>query len=365
MAKKKNTKSKQKKTKKKNKTGLIVVFLLIIIVGTLSIFAYSTFNLYKNGGVNTKNNGGYFEIIEGQSLKAISNSLKSYGIIQSPLFFRMKCEELGIDTNFKAGEFEIPKNADFSQIVDTLQKSNVDTKNQIKFLIKEGETQEEIGKNLEKEGIISYNDFMNACNTLNFKYEFFKEIPVSNERKSKLEGYLYPDTYFIKIGESAESIINKFLKRFDELYTEDFKKITEEKGLTIDKVVTIASIIEKEIKYAPERKVAASVIFNRLSKNMPLQIDATVLYAKKEHSNRTLIEDTKIQSPYNTYQINGLPIGPISNPRIECIEAVLYPENTNYLYYVVKDDKTGEHFYTENYNEFLNAKKKYLKKFDK
>lgn len=365
MANKNNTKAKQKKSKKRKKTGLIVGFLLILIIGTLSILSYSALNLYKNGGVALENNGGYFEIAQGQNLKAISNNLKRYGIIKSPLFFRIKCEKLGIDKNFKTGEFEIPENSNFEQIVAILQKSNADNKNEIKFLIKEGQTQEEIGKNLEKEGIISYFDFMNACNNSNFDYEFLKEMPVSKERESRLEGYLYPDTYFIKIGESAESIINKFLKRFNELYTEDLKKITKEKGLTIDKVVTMASVIEKEVKYAPERKIVASVIFNRLAKNMPLQMDATVLYAKKEHSDRTLIEDTKINSPYNTYQINGLPIGPISNPRIECIEAVLKSEDTSYLYYVVKDEQTGQHFFTEDYNEFLNAKKKYLKKFDK
>lgn len=367
MANKKNSKSKNKKSKKnkKNRTGLIIGFLLIIIIGIGSIFAYSSFNLYKNGGVNAKNSGGYFEISQGQNLKVIANNLKSYGIIESPLFFRLKCQKIGVDKNFKVGEFGIPENADFNEIIEILQKSPKNSTDEIKFLIKEGDTQEEIAKNLEKQGIISYDEFMKACNTLNFEYEFLKDMPILEERESRLEGYLYPDTYFIKIGESAESIINKFLKRFNELYTEDLIKATKEKGLTIDEVVTMASIIEKEIKYPPERKIASSVIFNRLEKNMPLQMDATVLYAKKQHSDRTLEEDTKIQSPYNTYYITGLPIGPISNPRIECIEAVLYPEDTDYIYYVVKDEKTGEHFYTADYNEFLKAKKQYLKKFDK
>ncbi|MDE6357380.1 MAG: endolytic transglycosylase MltG, partial [Eubacteriales bacterium] len=252
---------------------------------------------------------------------------------------------------------------DFFEIVEILQ-SNTESESQIKFLIKEGETQEDIGKNLEKAGIISYNDFMTACNTLSFDYDFLKEMPEKEERTSRLEGYLYPDTYFIKKGESAESIINKLLKRFDQLYTDEMRKATKEKGLTIDEVVTMASIIEKEIKYPPERKIASSVIFNRLEQGMPLQMDATVLYAKKEHSDRTMLEDTKIESPYNTYYVTGLPIGPISNPRIDCIDAVLNPEQTDYIYYVLKDEQTGEHFYTGDYNEFLNAKKEYIKKFD-
>ncbi|MDE6182666.1 MAG: endolytic transglycosylase MltG, partial [Eubacteriales bacterium] len=324
--------------------------------------------LYEDGGIKiSKNSKENQEVIlsipEGAGLKTISNTLKEEGIIESDLFFRLKCKEMGIDTNFKPGEFTLNKNMDFFEIIEVLQTAQGDD-TQVKFLIKEGETQEDIGKNLEENGIISYNEFMEACNTLTFDYEFLKEMPIKEERTSKLEGYLYPDTYFIKKGESAESIINKFLKRFDELYTDEMRKLTKEKGLTIDEVVIMASIIEKEIKYAPERKIAASVIFNRIEQGMPLQMDATVLYAKKEHSDRTTIADTKIESPYNTYYVKGLPIGPISNPRIDCIEAVLNPEKTNYIYYVVKDDNTGEHFYTEDYNEFLSAKEKYLKKFD-
>ena len=369
-----NTNVKNKKTNKKSKQKikkrLLFSFILFIFLLTLVIFfAFNFIKLYKNGGINiSKNLKENKEIIlnisEGAGLGVIADELKQNGIIENKLFFRLKCQELGIDTNFKPGEFILNKNMNFYELTEMLQSNSIDNKDQIKFLIKEGETQEDIAKNLEKQGIISYNEFMQACNTLNFDYSFFKEIPEKKERESKLEGYLYPDTYFLKKGENAESIINKFLRRFDELYTEERRQATKEKGLSIDEVVTIASIIEKEIKYAPERKIVASVIFNRLEKNMPLQMDATVLYAKKEHSDRTLANDTKIESPYNTYYVNGLPVGPISNPRIECIDAVLNPEQTDYIYYVVKNDKTGEHFYTADYNEFLKAKQEYLKKFD-
>lgn len=363
---KKRRKKYKQKRKKKIFTAFICIFIILIISVGISFQKY--FQLYENGGIKISKNLKEDEefilnVSEGAGVKNISVDLKNAGIIENDLFFRLKCKKLGIDTNFKSGEFILNKNMDFFEIVEILQ-SNTESESQIKFLIKEGETQEDIGKNLEKAGIISYNDFMTACNTLSFDYDFLKEMPEKEERTSRLEGYLYPDTYFIKKGESAESIINKLLKRFDQLYTDEMRKATKEKGLTIDEVVTMASIIEKEIKYPPERKIAASVIFNRLEQGMPLQMDATVLYAKKEHSERTMLEDTKIESPYNTYYIMGLPIGPISNPRIDCIDAVLNPEQTDYIYYVLKDEQTGEHFYTGDYNEFLNAKKEYIKKFD-
>lgn len=367
---KERSKKAREKRRKKNKilTFIFIVFFILII--SVSFIGYNYFKMYRDGGIDVsknfkQNEEVYFQIPEGVGLKSISSNLKQSGVIENELFFRIKCQELAIDKNFKAGEFTLNKNMDFYQVVEILQESSsINDDNQVKFLIKEGETQEDIARNLEAQGIISYNEFMQACNTLTFDYEFLKEMPISDERESRLEGYLYPDTYFIKKGESAENIINKFLVRFDQLYTEELRQTTKSKGMTIDEVITIASIIEKEIKYAPERPVAASVIFNRLKQGMPLQMDATVIYAKKQHSDRTTIEDTKIKSPYNTYYVEGLPIGPISNPRIECIEAVLYPENTDYIYYVVKDDTTGEHFYTSDYNEFLKAKQEYLKKFD-
>lgn len=245
---------------------------------------------------------------------------------------------------------------------DTNTNTNiVDEKKIIKLLVKEGETQEDIANTLQELGVVSYDEFMNACNNINFDYPFLDDMPKNPDRKSVLEGYLYPDTYFLNDYDSPEIIINKLLVRFDELYTQEMREKTKSMGLSIDNVVTIASMIEKEIKIPEEKSTAVSVIFNRLKQNMPLQLDATVIYANKKHKDRTLTKDTKIDSPYNTYKVKGLPIGPISNPSIQSINAVLNPANTDFLYYVLKNKNTGEHFYTNNYDEFLKEKNKYIK----
>lgn len=361
MKNKEKVKNKLKSKKLRRKPIVLVIFLIVIISFKMT---FNFYILYKNGGIKIAKNTDNlekinFKISKGSSVKKIANDLKEKEIIDDKFLFTLKCKNLGISSDFQYGEFVLSKNMSFEEIIEILKTPNENT-NQIKLLIKEGETQEQIARNLEAQGVLSYEEFMKGCNTLNFDYEFLKDIP---ERESKLEGYLYPDTYFIDKNESAENIINKILKRFDEVYKSEIKNQNSE--FTTDQIITIASMIEKEIKYEPEKNIAVSVILNRLKNGIKLQLDATVLYANKEHKERTSINDTKIKSPYNTYYVDGLPLGPISNPGISSIKAVLNPADTDFLYYVLKDSKTGEHFYTKDYNEFLKAKKLYLKNFNK
>ena len=366
-----NNKNRQKtknkgKRKKVKKAPIIILCLLLIIGTTLGIVSYNFYSLYTNGGIKAENNNISqdinISIKMGTSPKAISELLKDNGIVDNSFLFYLKAKQDGIAQNFQAGDFVFNTSMNYSEIVEILQNSTQGTN--LKLLIKEGQTQEDIAKTLDEQGIVSYDDFMNACNNIVYDYDFLKDLPDNTERKSKLEGYLYPDTYYLSENDTAESIINRLLARFDELYTEEMDKKAKQMGLTTDEVITIASIIEREVKYSPEKNIVASVIYNRLEQGIKLQMDATVLYAKNEHSDRTLIEDTKIESLYNTYYVDGLPIGPISNPSIDTIEAVLNPANTDYIYYVVKDDTTGEHFFTSDYNEFLKAKDEYVKKFN-
>jgi len=154
------------------------------------------------------------------------------------------------------------------------------------------------------------------------------------------------------------------LTRFEDIYDAETRAKAAEMGLTMDEVIIIASIIEKEIRRDDERELAASVIFNRLNIGMKLEMDATVLYALGVNKDRLLYADLEIVSPYNTYMYHGLPAGPITNPGKACIDAALNPAETNYIYYVVKDSETGEHFFTSDYNEFLIAKELYTSQFD-
>lgn len=361
----KNT-GKKKRKKKKSKKGIIFLCALLIIGIPIGVVSYKYYSLYQKGGIKyNKNYVGHnvdISIRRGTSPKQISEALQQIKVVDNSLLFYLKSKNDGIAENFKAGQFVLNTAMDYNEVVEVLQ--NPQKENELKLLVREGDTQEDIARSLDKMNLVTYDEFMNACNTMTFNYKFLKDLPKDEARKSKLEGYLYPDTYFLSEDDTAETIINKLLSRFDQLYTDDMAKKAKSLGLTTDEVVIMASIIEKEVKYAPEKNIVASVINNRIKEGIKLQMDATVLYAKGKHTNRTLTSDTKIESPYNTYMVQGLPIGPISNPSIDTINAVLNPANTGYLYYVVKNDKTGEHFFTSNYEQFLDAKDNYLKKFN-
>jgi UPF0755 protein len=151
------------------------------------------------------------------------------------------------------------------------------------------------------------------------------------------------------------------LAQFDKLFTEEYYGKAEALGLSINEVVTIASLRERETRVPEERALVASVIMNRLNVGMPLQIDATVQFALGENKERLSYADLEVDSPYNTYKIEGLPPGPICSPRIESIEAALNPADTNYIYYVLKPELDGRHNFTNSYDEFLRFKDAYTK----
>ena len=174
-----------------------------------------------------------------------------------------------------------------------------------------------------------------------------------------LEGYLYPDTYQFARGVSASAIVDAMVKRFWQVIGKFEQKIAES-GITLHEVVTLASIVEKETGKASERPLIASVFLNRLRKRMRLESDPTVIYGIKDFSGNLKKRDLSTYSPYNTYVVRGLPPGPIANPGIDSIKAVLYPAKTNYLYFVSKND--GSHHFSSSLKEHNRAVYTYQKK---
>lgn len=360
-------KIKRRKYKKKLSTGaLIFIVILICAFIILGNFAISFLSSIEEGGINLNKRlkQEYTDISivieEGSGVRDIARSLKEANIIDSDLAFLIKCKKEELGAKFNHGDYLFNNQMSFEEIVASLEEPNKKVE-QLVFTINEGMTQQEIAEKLEKENIAKAKEFMEACDKGSFDYAFVKDI---KRTENRLEGYLFPDTYYFNLEVDCDEIINKLLARFDEVYSDSLKAEAQKRGLTTDEVVTMASLIEKEIKYPTERATAASVIYNRLEKGMKLQLDSTVLYALGQNKDRVLEKDTQVESSYNTYYIEGLPVGPISNPGEECIKAVLYPNNTDYLYYVVQDDTTGQHFFTADYNEFLKAKERYVSKFD-
>lgn len=228
--------------------------------------------------------------------------------------------------------------------------------NTIKFTIPEGYTTSQIGQALEKSGLVTQNDFINeAEHWTDNNYWFLNNLP---NDKHKLDGYLYPSTYSFPKKATSKTIINQMLKTFDKHMEANKGYITENK-LNIRNILTTASLIEKEACKDIDRPKISSVIYNRLSKNMPLQIDATILYIIG-HKNKLYNKDLAVQSPYNTYINKGLPPSPICNPGIKSINAAIHPAKTDYLYYVL-NSKTNEHVFSKTYIEHTKNVSIYIK----
>ncbi|MHB1394665.1 MAG: endolytic transglycosylase MltG [Clostridia bacterium] len=315
---------------------------------------------YYNTGleaVSKADSGDTREIVipKGSSVKSISKLLENENAIKNSLVFELYCKVNKKAEKIKAGKYSINNSMDVPEIVEVIVsgKALIDT---VKFTIPEGYNLTQIVEKLNSLGLVSPENIQIALDAKRYEYDFIGQIP---EREKKLEGYLFPDTYEIYKDTTAEAIVDKLLERFDTVFTEEYRNRAKELNMTIDRVITLASIIEREAKLDDERNRISAVFHNRLKKNMMLQSCATVQYLFKEQKEVLTYKDLEIESPYNTYKHTGLPPGPIASPGLKAIEAALYPENTDYLYFVAKDD--GSHVFTRTYSEHLNAQNKMKK----
>jgi len=214
----------------------------------------------------------------------------------------------------------------------------------------EGDTLWEIGRKLAAEGLVAEEDFTRLSRDRDFLRGLGIEAP-------SIEGYLYPDTYrFIK-GDSPEVILGAMVRRLREMYDEELSERTRQLGMTEHKVLTLASIIEREAALDGERPLISAVYHNRMRKRLRLQADPTAIYGVKPLSAGVTREDIRRKTPYNTYTINGLPPGPISSPGIKSIRAALFPADVKYLYFVSNND--GSHTFSATHAEHMKAVQKY------
>ena len=277
-----------------------------------------------------------------------AKQLKDAGIIKYKGLFELYCSVSHAKTKIDPGTYELSTNYDYRALVKKMQVGSgamVTTK----VTIPEGYTMEQIFRKLEDENVCSYDDLMDAAANYSYNYSFIDQSMQGDAKR--LEGFLFPDTYEFYQGMQASSAINKFLENFHDRITAEMLEKADERGMTMQEVVTVASMIEKEAANDDERAMIAAVIYNRIEAGMPLQIDSTIMYVLPEHKDVLTVEDTKIDSPYNTYQNKGLPPTPIANPGLASIKAALSPASTQALYYAL-DAESGTHKFFTNYGEF-------------
>lgn len=278
----------------------------------------------------------------------VAEELKAAGLIEYKWLFEFFCKISNADTKVDPGEYELSSSYDYRALVKNMQVGSGATVT-VSVTIPEGFSMHQIFKRLEENKVCSYEDLMDAAANYSYNYEFLAGIPEGDA--TRLEGFLFPDTYEFYVGMQASSAINKLLENFHHKMTDDLIAQMSAMGLDIRTVVNMASLIEREAANDNERALIASVIYNRLSVGMPLGIDASILYLYPDHDGAPTGEMLAEDTPYNTRLYNGLPPTPVANPGLASIQAVLAPENTGYYYYAL-DTATGQHRFFTNSGEF-------------
>lgn len=299
-------------------------------------------------------------IPEGASADEIADILKDAGLIKYKSAFKRRLQESDeYRGKLHSGTYTLNTGMNTLEMMEVLSPA-IEVDEPIDYLVvPEGFTIEQIAERCEEQGICTEQEFLNAINSVTTAdFPYLEDVPNGANVEYKLQGYIFPATYDIYPDTTAESLVDWMLETFDNYYTEDIRSRAEELGYSSFELLTRASIVEREAKVDDERPVIAGVINNRLYNDMPLQMCPTVLYPLTEgryNQSQVYYTDLELDSPYNTYLYSGLPVGPICNPGIACINAVLYPAEHNYLYYHVADEESGTHIFTETYEEHVDT----------
>ena len=321
---------------------IFIIFVLTLLFISFSFFGYTIFI-----PSNTSDKEFVFDVKPNYNFHKVLDDLESKNIIRSKATFLLFVKIFGFEKNLKTGEFKLAHSMSSYDIAKILT-SDLTVKKMV--TISEGLNMYEIAELLSKKGLVNRDNFLNLCKNKSIA------IDLLGENIESLEGYLFPETYNLEKYMDEKTIIkmmvDNFLKRFNNLSPKYNEKIR-----TRNEAVILASIIEKETGAGFERSKIASVFYNRLKIYMKLQSDPTIIYGILDktgiHIKNIRKADILAENKYNTYYVNGLPSGAISNPGEESLEAVFYPDETDYLYFVSKND--GTHKFSKTYREHLNA----------
>lgn len=360
-------KVKKKNVRKKSKLPYIILFVIFLVcVLFFSSFLSYTYlvdkyqnptsleSIYIDPDTELK-----FRIEKGATTKTIAENLKELGLIKSTDIYRFLSKFNGYDGQYKAGTYTLSKGLTYDEIMVILS-SNPES---VKVTFPEGFTTDQIAARLEANGVCKAKDFLKAVSAIDVSSYAF--IQKHEGRDYRLDGYLFPDTYEFDIDADVKTVIYKMLNRFNEVFKPAYYDKAQTLGFSVDDVIVLASIIEREVKLPSERKTVSGVFYNRLQSSDPsmayLQSCATVRYAYLKLYNETIDGDIteeheQVVHPYNTYKVKGLPPGPICNPGLASIEAALNPEPHDYLFFVLRKDNSGGHIFSRTYEEHLKAK---------
>ncbi len=335
------------------------IFIPAIVFCVVAVFSY-----YRgiNSVADPSGNAVAFAVSPGESVDDIGRHLADAGLIGSTLYFKIYVRSHNQQTALQAGDYILKPSLSIRGIADILTNGQAEDKERTIKII-EGWDIGEIDDYLRKNDVVGDDEFSLLTDSKigNWKLEitkpnFLQDAPIT----ANLEGYLFPDTYRIYNDATAEDIITKMLDNFGIKLTPQMRIDIAAQGKTIYNIVIMASIIEKEVRTEEDMKIVSGIFWDRIGNGQPLESCATLAYILGVDKKQYTLEDTEVNSPYNTYQNRGLPPGPICNPGLNAIKAAIYPEYTEFNYFLSRPD-TGETVFSRTYEEHLRNKAKYLK----
>lgn len=327
---------------------ILMTFVLIGVLVIAGLFFYVNQQLSSPG-----TEGPVTVSVEmGESPRQVADNLEDMKVIRNADLFYYWMRYFDDPAAIKAGDYDIELPIAKEELLDMLKKGIIQEES-VRITIPEGLKVEETIEILSSHGLGSADVYRELCKRNFGEYEFLPNEAVPNT-EYLMEGYLFPDTYEFFLDATEEQVLDKLLTRFQEIYSDGYRARAEELGYSDYQVLTMASIVEKEAKLDRERATIAGVFYNRLELGMAFQSCATIQFLFEEPKERLFNKDLEIDSPYNTYQVAGLPPGPIASPGRESLEAALWPEEHDYLYFVANDD--GSHDFNRTFSEHVEDK---------
>ncbi|UOQ47350.1 endolytic transglycosylase MltG [Gracilibacillus caseinilyticus] len=344
---------------------IIIVLLLLSII--LIIGGYSAYKFVEKGVSPVDPNSEEtinITIPLGSSSSEIAKILEEKGVISNSLIYRFYVK-FNNATGFQAGDYQLSPSMTLAEITAELETGSVQQDAVLRVTVPEGRNIEEIATIFADNAGIDQEAFLEKMNDQEYIKQLIDKYPtiltdeILNESiKYPLEGYLFPATYeFFSESPTIDKIITKMLEKTNNVVLAHYDQI-EESDYNVHQVLTFASLVEEEAPTPEDRKKIADVFYNRMASDMPLQTDPTVIYAHGEHIPRLTYDHYEIDSPYNTYKVKGLPVGPISNFGESSITAVLKPDENDYLFFLA--DSEGTVHYSKSYEEHQELEKKYI-----
>lgn len=325
--------------------NIFSVFIFILVLAAGGFFYLQNKMNFSHGDSSGEKD---FTIEKGADALGIGENLESEGLISSSKLFVFYLWKQNLRGKIIAGDYVISPNLTIPEIAVLITTKKED--NQIKITIPEGWRNSKIAERLKNNNLPADEFETLSKNPKYFQekygYDFLSDIPTGYD----LEGYLFPDTYFFTKDASAEMIIKKMLDNFGRKVSADMISEIKNQGKSLYEIISMASIIEGEVRSQDDRKLVSGIFSNRIKSGQPLQSCATLAYVLGENKKQYSYADTQVDSPFNTYQNPGLPPGPISNPGLSAIEAAIYPTPTDYNFFL-SNPQTGETVFSRTLDE--------------